>query len=370
MTGRRDAVAHLKSCAAQHAGLWLDKYISGYTKPLSDDPPQANLVRETCGIPEPPGYEVFFRRWEQAVKGLDGAQTRYAQAVGRLAIGLGGESVLETSIALHRTYGVPYIPGSALKGLASAYAHQYLEDERWRKGGEAHVVMFGDTKRAGYVTFFDALYVPGSGLDGRPLWPDVITVHHPKYYQGSGASLAPPADWDSPNPVPFLTATGTYLLALAGPRAWVDAAFGILETALRDMGIGAKTSSGYGRMALVAAPAPRRPSVAQRPEPTARPDASSGVPASTHVPPSRPAAPRIPQIGDVFTGEILEIEKGNVIVAVPRFDPQKALGIIRAENVGGRRYRVGNMARVEVLRICETKTGCTVLELKPAPRPA
>jgi CRISPR-associated protein Cmr6 len=186
-----------------------------------------------------------------------------------MVVGLGAEGVLETAISLHRTYGVPYIPGSALKGLAAAYAHQRLADARWRKAvykdnqlvspiGDAHKVMFGDTTIAGYVTFFDALYVPGSGHKDRqgkakPLWPDVITVHHPEYYQeqkDDQGNLLPPADWDSPTPISFVSATGAYLIALAGPPAWVEAAYDILALALDEMGVGAKTSSGYGRMTL------------------------------------------------------------------------------------------------------------------------
>jgi CRISPR-associated protein Cmr6 len=76
----------------------------------------------------------------------------------------------------------------------------------------------------------------------------VITVHHPDYYQGGKDA---PADWDSPNPVSLLSATGNYLIALAGPSVWVDAAFRILELALAEQGVGAKTSSGYGRLRMM-----------------------------------------------------------------------------------------------------------------------
>jgi CRISPR-associated protein Cmr6 len=178
------------------------------------------------------------------------AITRKATVKGRMIVGLGDESVLETSIALHHTYGVPYIPGSALKGLASSYAHQKL-GENWQKGSDAHNILFGNTDKAGYITFFDALYVPDSGHHGQALYPDIITVHHQEYYN-TGKDNAP-ADWDSPTPVPFLSATGSYLLALAAPdlptdNEWVPRTFDILEHALKEMGIGAKTSSGYGRM--------------------------------------------------------------------------------------------------------------------------
>jgi CRISPR-associated protein Cmr6 len=199
---------------------------------------------------------MFFHRWKEALKGLT-PHTILAEAtvLGRMAVGLGAESILETSIALHRTYGVPYVPGSALKGLAAAAAHQQLQDEKWRKAregtkiGDSHRLMFGDTENSGYVTFHDALWVPTG--DTLPLNLDVMTVHHPKYYQATD-NPPPPADWDNPNPVTFLSARGTYLLAMTGPEEWAQAALRILKEALSRQGVGAKTAAGYGRMLLTA----------------------------------------------------------------------------------------------------------------------
>lgn len=247
----RNEVAGHKAKQAQHAGLWLDKYLGASSPETAESAvKKAQLVSDVADIATPDVYSEFFERWKAALKGTGVAERnmREAEVQRRLAVGLGGDAVLETAITLHRTYGVPFIPGSALKGLASMYAHRHLEDEEWRKGGKAHTILFGNTACAGYVTFFDALYVPGSGHNGQVLWPDVITVHHPDYYAGKKSA---PADWDNPNPVPFLTATGRYLIALQGDDAWVKLAFEILEKALAEEGVGAKTSSGYGRMGFM-----------------------------------------------------------------------------------------------------------------------
>src|SRR5207302_8806011 len=40
----------------------------------------------------------------------------------RLVVGFGAKHVLETSICLHRIYGFPIIPGSAVKGVTRARA--------------------------------------------------------------------------------------------------------------------------------------------------------------------------------------------------------------------------------------------------------
>lgn len=230
-----------------HAGLWLDKFLPEQTE-QGGESVYTNHFRSVTTIPVAPTYRYFFARWEQALKAM-GARTARATTLGRLVVGLGADSVLENAITLHRTYGVPVIPGSALKGLAAAYARNRLADPDWQKNGKAYKTLFGDTTSAGYVTFFDALYVPGSAPGNNPLALDVVTVHHPEYYRGENN---PPADWDSPNPVPFVSVRGgvKFLVALAGPDEWVEAAFVILERALAEEGIGAKTNSGYGRMEL------------------------------------------------------------------------------------------------------------------------
>ncbi|MGB9631791.1 MAG: type III-B CRISPR module RAMP protein Cmr6 [Chloroflexaceae bacterium] len=231
--------------------------------------PHASHIATTVHLGEPRGYQRFFARWREVLENLPRPEgvvllTGTARARGRIVVGLGAESVLENAITLHRTYGVPYLPGSALKGLAASYAHKCLDGDQWRKPPQnipddapftAHEILFGSTRSAGYVTFFDALYVPGSrcrlgeASDGvQPLLPDVLTVHHPGYYQQDQPE--PPADWDSPTPISFVSATGSFLVALTGPQAWAGTGWEILRRALDELGIGGKTSAGYGRMDL------------------------------------------------------------------------------------------------------------------------
>jgi CRISPR-associated protein Cmr6 len=250
MSPRRSALAgikHEKFRATANAGLWLQKFFDSSGE--EDKDAKRRLVQQTANVKEPPAYGAFYNRWVEALK-THGAQTRTATASGRMIVGLGDESVLEASVTLHHTYGVPYIPGSALKGLTASYARQQLCDRRWNLGGEYYNTLFGDNETAGYLTFFDAMYIPGSGHRGQALYSDVLTVHHQQYYQDGSV---PPADWDSPVPVPFLSATGKYLIALATPKhceEWLSTSFLVLEAALKEVGVGAKTSSGYGRMSI------------------------------------------------------------------------------------------------------------------------
>lgn len=273
--GRRAAVREATRDAGTHAGLWLDKYLRALRLPELDTkreekkkPDQEDqgtairaLLEEAALTTVPEGYEAAFKRRAALLERLDGGVEGgvtclfTAEASGRLVIGLGTQAVRETNLALLHTWGVPYLPGSALKGLASAAAHGLGASASWKKSpaqGEDHAQLFGDTKRAGYVAFHDAWWSPeGATL---PLDLDVMTVHHPDYYRDGKAA---PADWDEPNPVAFLTARGKYQVALSGPAAWVARAGEWLEAGLVELGLGAKTQAGYGRMKLARVPTRR-----------------------------------------------------------------------------------------------------------------
>ncbi|MFZ5903691.1 MAG: type III-B CRISPR module RAMP protein Cmr6 [Chloroflexota bacterium] len=338
---RRDvlnAIA-LEPDASAHAGLWLDKFLEGDDKGSQDKKgAKDRLVREVTGIPTPEKYERFFPRWEKLLAEL-GAECHRFRVIGRLVVNLGAESVLETSIALHRTYGVPYIPGSALKGLAAHYVKTYFKDDPawWANDRELFRILFGDTSSAGYVTFYDALYAPDEHRK-HPLKPDVITVHHPDYYQGTKPEyyseeikLAPPADWDSPTPIPFITATGEYLIALSGPAEWVKAAFEILELALEREGVGAKTNSGYGRMRL----------------------AEDG---KVHFIKSFDS---VPKLNDTFKGEVFDVQENALYLLIPGLDGDEVYAYLPLDQPG--KFKEGEKVNCQVIEIKKGKNDTRVI---------
>jgi len=88
-----------------------------------------------------------------------------------------------------------------------------------------------------------------------------MNPHFPDYYRTKGKEA--PSDWQSPKPVFFLTVSESkinyeknenekinYLFAIAARAndaiAWLDTAEKWLKGALRELGIGAKTSANYG----------------------------------------------------------------------------------------------------------------------------
>lgn len=346
-----------------NAGLWLEKYIESSARKQrggedQGGTSQARLVDETARGPAPQLYGAFFRRWEQALKGR-GTRTARAEVLGRMVVGLGAESVLETAVTLQRTYGVPVIPGSALKGLAAACARQAFGAE-WAAGGPAYSTMFGTTKAAGYLTFFDALYIPGSAQGDRPLAPDVLTVHHGEYYGGANV---PPADWDSPTPVPFISAHGGYLLAIDGPDEWVARGLAILAWGLAERGIGAKTSSGYGRMRVAGVALPGAP-----PETTGRGGPQDG-PGHARPPTGGGGQPmrRRPEVGDIFAGTVEERDERRLALNVPGFPPEAAVAVLEITADTPQAWVKGAKARVEVTAV-EERDGRVMLTVRRAPK--
>ncbi len=252
----RVALCELRPNDTTHAGLWLDRFLATEDKMLKGDEAKGarkehiRQLLSTLKVPVP--YQKHARRWQahfEQLCGQEQAVSAIAEVQGRMAVGLGATSVLEVSICLHHTYGVPIIPGSALKGLASNFARRRLSDEEWGPEGASFKALFGDLTQAACVAFHDALWIP-SEKDGKiPLELDVMTVHHPAYYTTRSSPPAP-ADTDAPTPISFVTAHGRYLIALEGPPLWADAGLAILKLALLEEGIGAKTAAGYGRLVL------------------------------------------------------------------------------------------------------------------------
>lgn len=228
--------------------LWLDKYcLFDENKNKFDLEGQIKLLRNRkLTIPfnmiNLQNYESYLQRMDTLYEYL-GMQGYYFQfyegrVEWRLIVGLGHESVYETSIILHRNYSMPIIPGSAVKGLVHHYAEKY---KRISKNEIAEI--FGDQNKKGKIIFFDALPIIEQNKDFIVL--EVMNVHYKPYYEKGET----PGDWHSPTPIFFLAVEkGTkFRFTLASKnKELVEKAKKLLKEALENLGIGAKTSAGYG----------------------------------------------------------------------------------------------------------------------------
>ncbi|EHZ7429024.1 type III-B CRISPR module RAMP protein Cmr6 [Vibrio cholerae] len=195
-------------------------------------------------LPASPEYKNGFNRWFDLT--LD--ENRFSQTAmtleNRLLIGLTGQGALETGCSLSR-YGMPYIPGSSVKGAVRAWANQHLaghSDELEQLFGTADSEQ--PYRVSGLVTFHDAWWIPDPAKkEHKPFVLDVVTTHHQAYYNGTQAE---PSDKDSPIPNHLLAVQGSFLFVLEGEPAAIELCQTLLEKALANNGIGAKTAAGYG----------------------------------------------------------------------------------------------------------------------------
>jgi CRISPR-associated protein Cmr6 len=275
-----------------HLGLAYDAWAPvGQGGKVPEDK-RADWLSKLANLTVSPDYARAFERWKSSF----GSGDRLVELTlaSRLLVGHGNASATDVGVTTHHTWGVPVIPGSALKGLLAHYVDAVygpadpsllpweqpdgerdraryqgmLWNERRRRvqrgPGEVYRVLFGAPDAdedgrmrehdieagggAGHVVFHDALYVPGSAETDRPYATDVLTVHQKSYYHSSGGTW--PNDYDSPNPVAFLTVRpGTRMfVALSGPPDWTEMAGRLLRDALEQWGVGGKTSAGYGRL--------------------------------------------------------------------------------------------------------------------------
>lgn len=162
----------------------------------------------------------------------------------RLVVGMGNKNSLEIGMTLHRLYGIPYLPATALKGISLAWAVSLgTEDELLKKG-------FGSQKGIGKIEFYDAF--PMEEHNGPLFQKDVINVHYHPYY---GDKTKPPADYYNPVPTYFLTVPEgvpfrIFLSSKEGEKDILTSVSNWLINGLREFGIGAKTSVGYGEIEI------------------------------------------------------------------------------------------------------------------------
>ncbi len=232
-----------------------------------------------------------------------------ATAVAPFATGLGNEHPLENGFAFLNPYGLPYLPGSGVKGVVRRAAQElargrwddgrgwrgldapHYSIERVRDGRRVEValsvidVLFGREPPSGdrdqvrgALSFWDVI----PQIKGDSLMVEIMTPHQSHYYQQkrdpkNGNSVSP-HDSGQPNPILFLTvppgssftfyvlcdtrhlqrltksnpkSNAPNLLAIdpeSGKELWkvlIEEAF---AHAFEWVGFGAKTAIGYGHM--------------------------------------------------------------------------------------------------------------------------
>lgn len=205
------------------------------------------LIDSVAKIVPDPLYQAALARWKMTTGQAPFAAFE-ASLSGRLYIGVTGDNALETGVTTAHTYGMPMIPGSAVKGLCRAAARKIEIDEKaeiWMFGNkpESEADAEGDSDaEIGGLIFHDAWWV--GGANDKPFVPEIVTPHHQEYYGSEGET--PATDFDSPIPANQIAVTGNFYFVIEGDPSWAREAVKLLKVALTQKGIGGKRSSGYG----------------------------------------------------------------------------------------------------------------------------
>ena len=232
-----------------HPGLLIQRGLKEHNE--EDKEAKTKHIRKICEIAPGSFYHNAYQRWRTATAD----PLRFRQPVlaleSRLFIGLTGGGMLETGCAISHSYGMPYIPGSSVKGVVrghvrgSLFGQQHPEVIAELFGADADPDGSHPAGLSGLISFHDAWWVPGSA--DHPLVEEIVTTHHLEYYGSEGAT--PATDFDSPIPNAQIAVQGRFLFVLEGPPdalGWLDLAERMLIAALSNRGIGAKTRTGYG----------------------------------------------------------------------------------------------------------------------------
>lgn len=234
------------------------------------DPKLAQTASENAGR--------FLKDLDKSFSGC--VATFEATLAGRMMVNLAGGVVENAGIALDRCFGLPMIPGSAVKGITRVQAlweiheaqdeaklrllrsamlllgygvHDLRGDFGWAGGGDAakivaHEIGANDFKGC-------ACFLPAYPTTTPTLVVDMVNPHYPVYYSGR-KPRAEDNESPIPNYFPAVEAGSSFGFAvllnrvpnfpgvsqfdlLAQARQW-------LERAVTQKGLGAKTAAGYG----------------------------------------------------------------------------------------------------------------------------
>ncbi|CAI4030048.1 Type III-B CRISPR module RAMP protein Cmr6 [Nitrospira tepida] len=264
------------------------------TPPYDEERPRARKPKADPGLKSwMPVMEALLARQIAAASRIahDAVHRVSAQAISPFTTGLGNEHPLENGFAFLNPYGLPYLPGSGVKGVlrqaAGELANGMWADKRgWSDEkpyaieiGEQTVslsmldVLFGleskdgDTAHVrGALSFWDM--IPQIVADS--LMVEIMTPHQSHYYQIDKKKNPQPPHFQSPHdsgqptPLSFLTVPPKSRFVfhvmcdlaclkrlapdLAENDRWKTLLQSAFEHAFAWLGFGAKTAVGYGAM--------------------------------------------------------------------------------------------------------------------------
>ena len=292
----------------QSRSLWFDRFAD----PEAKEEAKAQFFEKHSQLRQPNALLVSTRRAFLQQVAPD-SSTFQARLESRLMVNMAGGVMENANLCLDRFSGLPYIPGSAVKGCARRMALQQLHDavEEHPNASSEHaksltdialVFGWGDTDWTPKSDFSWAVHANteiliaaarlladqlgvflserhatcpwkalpnfGGSVAFHAAWPtttqngtqlgelelDVLTSHHPEYYKGNRAVAL---DDENPIPVVFPAVKPGHVFTFAVaplrevPSERVSLACQYLKDGLQIFGVGAKTNAGYGWFSIL-----------------------------------------------------------------------------------------------------------------------
>lgn len=248
-----------------------------------------------------------------------GVVTFEATLGGRLLVNMAGGVIENAGIALDRCFGLPFIPGSAVKGIARAQAlWEIREAKPGERPGLLRLAMLifgfgsndlkgkGDFAWAGGASAAQAVAAQLGSTDFKgsacflPAYPttpptlvvDMVNPHYPDYYRGQ-RQRADDDESPIPNYFPAVEAGSSFGFAVVLNRvpqleavtleSLLHQAKEWLQRAVTRKGVGAKTAAGYGWCELGRRPSDTQPPAANRYPPAHTSEAQALSPADALI---------------------------------------------------------------------------------------
>ncbi|MGC8485486.1 MAG: type III-B CRISPR module RAMP protein Cmr6 [Candidatus Baltobacteraceae bacterium] len=252
-------------CENANSGLLYDKFCDTWPKFFSEQEKKkkGNYKREWLKRASNQATKnellknELLKEYAERLRALAGGLGRHEvlTTISGLAIGVGNANPTEVGLRWHPTLGVPYIPGSSLKGIVRAWARDSISWDNESEKESQICRIFGGEGGVGSVIFLDAIPEKNPSIA-----MDVLTPHYKAYYESYSSKPSnksvkrkPPGDWMAPVPVFFLTVKkGCKFIFAVCPRTPeargdCNLAMDWIKRALKENGAGAKTAVGYGR---------------------------------------------------------------------------------------------------------------------------
>lgn len=229
----------------------------------AEDKQKGEALKKTLTLPDASRAQIgaLEKRQSSLIAGLpdDKRMTILAKSISPLATGMGMEHPLENGFAFLNPYGLPYLPGSSIKGVLRRAAQELSEEQSGGWDNDWETALFGleppkgskESKR-GALTFWDSI----PEIAGGRLGMDVMTPHYSDYYQGKST----PHDAGQPIPIVFMvippkseftfhiTCEQKNLPESLKSEKWKSLMEAAFSHAFDWLGFGAKTAVGYGAM--------------------------------------------------------------------------------------------------------------------------